>query len=123
MIRTLLIGSAALALAACGDGGASAEANNAAAAEAAANLAEVMPNELAEDDQSDANLGNAAEAPAVPPAAAQASRPHAARPAAKAAPRAEPRRPAAPKAATPPTRTQTEPDPHAGHDMDNMSHD
>ena len=109
MIR-FLVPAAAIALAACGGG--AGEANNAAPADAAANRAEMLPNELADDTVSGSNLANAA-AEAAPPAAP------AAQPARKAEPGAGRRRPAAPTAPIPTTQ-QTEPDPHAGHDMNDM---
>jgi hypothetical protein len=61
MIRCLIPGAAMLALAACTQG-AETEAANEAAAAAAANLAETLPNELGGDDVSDANLSNGADA-------------------------------------------------------------
>jgi len=111
MIR-YLVSAAALALAACGTEGDGGE-NNAAAA---ANLVETLPNELADEGISDANLANSEEAEPAPPPAAS---PPAAQPAPKGAPSAEPRRPAPAKAPVP-TKAETEPDPHAGHDSNDM---
>ena len=113
MVRILIFGAAVLALAACG----TRQGDNAADANAAANLMDRLPNELADDQVSDANLANAAEpstpAPVRPAPAAQ--------PAPKAAPpRAEPRPPAAARAPVP-SKARTEPDAHAGHDINNMS--
>jgi|GEM_PF-1514371 len=116
MIRYLVPAAAALALAACGaQSGEENEANG--TADAAANLAEMLPNELGGDDISDANLAEAAPAPAPAPAAQPKAR------AEQLAPKAEPRRLPAPKAPPPTPKAKAEPDPHAGHDMANMSHD
>ena len=119
MIRYLVPAAAALALAACGaQSGEENEANG--TADAAANLAEMLPNELGGDDISDANLADGPEAaPAAAPAppAQPKARPE------QPAPKAEPRRPPATKAPPPPPKSTAEPDPHAGHDMANMSHD
>lgn len=113
MTRSHLIGAAALALAACG----AEQGGNAVEANAAANLVDTLPNELADESVSDANLANAAETGAPAPATpAVVPQPRARPPAPKAAPPPQPRRAL-------PTKAETEPDPHAGHDMNDMSQD
>lgn len=59
-MRLMVPLTASLALVACGVGGGEENRSNE-ATEAAANLAETLPNELGGDDVSDANLGNAAD--------------------------------------------------------------
>ena len=117
MRMVTMLGAAALALAACGTQESGNEADAADVLPADSNLIEPAPA---------AGGGNAAgtsaPVPAATPTAAAPQQPQTVEPAAKqTAPRAEPRRRPEPNA--PPTKAQTEPDPHAGHDMANMSHD
>jgi hypothetical protein len=111
----LLTGLASLALAACGRGGDTAgNETNAAPANAAA---EPLVNAI---EPSPPVTDNAADVSAATPAApAPRAEPRAVEPARRALPRVAPRRPPAP-AVRP---KAAEPDPHAGHDMANMSHD
>lgn len=113
-LAAITVAAAALAVAACGQQGGD-TGDNAAAADGNLTI-EPLGNAVEPPAAEETNAaGDAAPSPGAPAAAPEPR----AEPAPKAVPRSEPRRTPAPKAQP----KETEPDPHAGHDMTNMSDD